>query len=173
MKALMNFQLPPNSAILSASAVAQRKPRRLLLIRVARNAVPQKIVGASQPARQRGQHLESDVRIAIDEREKIFARQFGQPRVLHHRRIGRTSVTIEHRHLAEEISGTEFCQRDVVTVGVGDADAHPAHVDEVHGIARVVIAEDGVRPPIVVDRQKFAQLHRRPLVERREKRNRA
>ena len=125
----------------------------------------QKIVRASQSARQRRQHFERDARVAVDEGEKILARQLSQPRIPNHRRVGRAPVAIEHRHLPEKIPGAELSERDGVTIGIGDADAHLSQLDPIHGVARIIGPKNDGGVLAIVDRQELAQLHRGVVIE--------
>ena len=92
----------------------------------------EQVVRAPQPVRQRGEHFQCDARIALEEREKILARQLRETRVFDDRGVGRAPPPVEHRHFAEEIARPELGQRHRMTVGVGNADAHFAAVDQIH-----------------------------------------
>src|SRR5438270_420306 len=96
----------------------------LFFIGIARNPMPEQIVGAAQPARNRAQHFQDDTRVTRDEGEKILPRQHRQTRVLRHGRIGRAAMTVEHCHLAKEVAMTERSENHFTPIRVHNRDAN-------------------------------------------------
>ena len=137
----MNFQLPPNFAILSAARSARVRCPGVFFVGVARNPMSKQIIGPAQPPRNRTQHFQDDARVARDEGEKILSRQHRQTRVLRHSRISRTAVAIEHCHLAEEIAMTERSENHFPSIGIRDGDANAPALDDIHRITGVADPE--------------------------------
>ena len=161
MDAPMNFQLPPNSASLSAARSARVRLAASSSLALRETRWRGQLVGTTQAMNHGCQYPQSDIRILMQESPKIIARQNGQTRVRRHGGIGRARLLVDNCHFAKELAVMQVGQRCVVAIGIFDTDADAPGFDEIHRVAGIAALEKGVPPAASRTVSRLHKLERR------------
>src|SRR6185369_12102587 len=101
--------------------------------------------GPAHTLAQQLDQMDSELRLALHEREKVLAPDDHQLRRRQRRCGRRARLAVEQRDLAERIAGLHDVEEHLLAAGAARADAHPPRDDTIQCIARVATHEnDGI-----------------------------
>ncbi len=100
------------------------------------------LVGLAQAPAERDHHARGDLRVLVQQPAHVRAEHAHDARRLDRLDGGGAALVLEHRQLAEDVSGPERRERDRAPVAVAAHRARLPLAHDVAGVALIALAED-------------------------------